>query len=75
MTRLKHYEKLLKKNGIDPNFFEDDVSVGDGLETASDPDSSSLSDQIAKGQFLSREGRSIYFDKLVLLYRFFFSSL
>lgn len=72
ITRLKHYENLLRKNGIDPNTIDsnsrgDSVSIDGEAENASNTDSlqssSDVHNQATKGQFLSRGGKSIYFDK------------
>lgn len=63
IARLKHYENLLRKNGIDPNIIDSDscddgVSVEDEAEKSSD-----ANNQATEGQFLSKGGKSIYFDK------------
>jgi hypothetical protein len=72
ITRLKHYENLLRKNGIDPNAiesdsYEDSVSIEGEVENTVNIDpvqaSSDVHNQTTKGQFLSRGGKSIYFDK------------
>jgi hypothetical protein len=69
ITRLKHYENLLRKNGIDPNTIESDscddsVSIEGESENALNIDpSADVHNQATKGQFLSRGGKSIYFDK------------
>lgn len=72
ITRLKHYENLLRKNGIDPNTidsdnFDDSASIEGEAENTLNTDSlqgsSDIHNQATKGQFLSRGGRSIYFDK------------
>jgi hypothetical protein len=69
IKRLKQYESLLRKNGIDPNTiidsdsYDDSLSIEDEAENALNSDTSDVNNQATEGQFLSRGGKSIYFDK------------
>ncbi|CRG90958.1 Thiamine repressible genes regulatory protein thi1 [Talaromyces islandicus] len=70
-TRLKHYESLLRKNGINPNTiidsddYYDSVSVEDEAEKTLSSDPSDANNEATEGQFLSRGSKSIYFDNNV----------
>lgn len=81
LARLRKYEDIMRKNGIDPTIVDshardagepcdvdDSTSRFERLEEHMEPmanDSSSDTSRMLTGQFISKGGRSIYLDRFV----------
>lgn len=64
MSRLRSCEDTLRKIGIDPMRVEDgDLSLGSKRSADSRPGQDRI--RVGPGRLISKEGRSIYIDKLV----------
>jgi hypothetical protein len=81
IARLKRYEEVLKKNGIDPTLLDEGgggepvrygsrvVPMNPSESTEAVPDSlGSATRRMGPGRLVRKEGRSIYLDKFVSPY-------